>query len=144
MIYNHSWFSLPIKDFKIINLIVIALHNNLQNGNPCHFQVVGMKIVLRKSIDSGTMALFFFNLTTVDRGCQPLLAAHQYRLYKKSTQLAIALPAFTIPCYYLYLREAILFFWHVEPPNLLAPEAFLDILVEENKISRRSLPLIRE
>jgi hypothetical protein len=49
-----------MKDLKIKDLIVIALHKYLQNGNPCHGQVVRLGIVLQKSIDSGTMAFLIF------------------------------------------------------------------------------------
>jgi hypothetical protein len=44
--------------------------------------------MLQNSIDSGTVQLhfyFFYNLTTVDRGCQPLLVAHQRFIYKESS-----------------------------------------------------------
>ena len=119
-------------------LIIMPLHNYHRNGNPCHFQVVRMRIVLQKSIDSGTIAILhiyiFYNLTTVDRGCQPLLVAHQRCIYQKSTQLATAvLPAPTISCYYFYFIEAIKFHKHAEAPSLLAAEASLDILGEETK-----------
>ena len=51
-----------MQNIKMQDFIIMALHNYHQNGNPCHFQVVRMRIVLQKSIDSGTIASIFFTI----------------------------------------------------------------------------------
>ena len=70
--------------------------------------------------------VFFFTLTTVDcdyaspRIPQPLPVSN-------IDELATTLPAPNISCYLYYLLVEFYFLWHVEPHDLLAAEAGLDI-----------------
>jgi hypothetical protein len=84
---------------KMKHLFIMALHIYHQNCNPCYFLVVRMRIVMQKTIDSGTIAIFFLfllftiwpRLTAVVSRCSH---PHRRCLYQKSTYLATAvLPA---------------------------------------------------
>ena len=71
MTLNHWCFSRSMKDVKMKHLVIMALHYYLHNGNPCHVNIIRMRIVLQSSIDSGTIFFFFLQF---DRGW-PLLSS---------------------------------------------------------------------
>ena len=73
---------------------------------------------------------FIYNLSAVDRGCRPLLAARVCHRCPYGTLLVTALPAPTTPCYFSYLLLTIYALWHAESLDLLAAEAGLDIRLD--------------